>query len=177
MRNGDWIQTFTGRQFWPMDPRPEEVHGADIARALSKQCRFNGHCREFYSVAQHSYLVSCHVTQENALWGLLHDASEAYLGDIPSPIKKNLPGVAEIEERLLMAVAERFDLPWPMPDEVKRIDAAILADEKACLMAKEPADWRLSERRLGIDIVPMDVTKAAYTFLAALFDYETWERQ
>ena len=87
-RKGDWIQTFTGRAFYVLDPRPEDVDIEDIAHALSMQCRFAGHCREFYSVAQHSVTASWLVPPEDALWGLLHDAAEAYVVDLPRPIKR-----------------------------------------------------------------------------------------
>ena len=87
-RVGDWIQTMSGVIFYPLDPRPEEIRIEDIAHALSHQCRFAGHCREFYSVAEHSVRVSRELPQEFMLWGLLHDASEAYLVDLPRPIKR-----------------------------------------------------------------------------------------
>ena len=90
-RRGGSILTYTGRTFWPLDPRPEDIDVRDIAHALSLQCRFSGHCREFYSVAQHSCLVAEAAAQVNlayALPGLLHDASEAYLIDLPSPLKR-----------------------------------------------------------------------------------------
>src|SRR4051812_30250690 len=84
-RVGNWMQTFTGRQFWPVDPRADEIAIEDIARALAMTCRFGGHVRFHYSVAQHSFLVSLVCSPEHALWGLLHDASEAYLGDVVWP--------------------------------------------------------------------------------------------
>jgi uncharacterized protein len=87
-RTGDWIQTYTGKQFWPLSPLPEDIVIEDIAHALSMQCRFGGHVRTFYSVAQHSVHVSLLVEPQYALWGLLHDAAEAYLVDLPRPIKK-----------------------------------------------------------------------------------------
>ena len=83
LRNGSWLQTYTGIQFWPLDPRPEEIDIQDIAHALSLLCRFNGHCQRFYSVAEHSVHVSTILAPEFGLWGLLHDAAEAYLSDIP----------------------------------------------------------------------------------------------
>ena len=82
-RRGGWIQTYTGRQFWPLDPRIEDIDIHDIAHALSHQCRYSGHCLRFYSVAEHSVLLSHHVAGEHMLWALLHDAWEAYLAAIP----------------------------------------------------------------------------------------------
>ena len=82
MRIGDWMQTYTGERFWPLDPRIEDIHIRDISMALGKLCRYGGHTIFFYSVAEHSVLVSEYVPEEYALWGLLHDASEAYLSDI-----------------------------------------------------------------------------------------------
>jgi hypothetical protein len=76
-RRGDWMQTFTGRRFWPLDPRGEDVLIEDIAHALSLLTRYGGHCTRFYSVAEHSVLLARAATPENALWLLLHDASEA----------------------------------------------------------------------------------------------------
>ena len=112
-RKGDWMQTYTGRQFWPLDPRPEEVVIEDIARALSMQCRFAGHCAKFYSVADHSVRVSM-LADENstlALAGLLHDAAEAYVVDVPRPLKRFLPGYKEIEREVARAIEKRFGLP------------------------------------------------------------------
>jgi hypothetical protein len=101
-RVGDWIQTYSGRQFWPLDPRVEDVHLEDIAHALSNVCRYTGHVREFYSVAEHSVHVSWSCEPEDALWGLLHDASEAYLADMARPVKQNMP---------VYVAAERL-VPW-----------------------------------------------------------------
>ena len=140
-RNGAWIQTVTGKQFWPMDARPEEVDIEDIAHSLSLLCRFNGHCNQFYSVAEHSVHVSNMVSIENATWGLLHDAAEAYLSDIPKPVKQELSLFNEFEECLLGVIAERFGLPREIPAEVKQVDIQLLATEKVALMNKEPAPW------------------------------------
>ena len=140
-RNGAWIQTFTGTQFWPMDARPEEVDIQDIAHALSMLCRFNGHCNRFYSVAEHSVHVSRVVAPEQARWGLLHDAAEAYLSDIPQPVKRELDLFHKFEDQLLEVIAKRFDLPVGLPPEVKQADMQLLATEKAVLMGAEPAPW------------------------------------
>lgn len=132
-RKGDFTSlAATASQFWPLDPRPEEIHLEDVARALSMQCRFGGHVRAgcFYSVAQHSVLVSWHCPN-HPIAGLLHDAAEAYLVDVPTPIKKHLKGYEEIERNLLGTIGERFDV-WlkDLPEEVKVADAQALATEQ-----------------------------------------------
>jgi uncharacterized protein len=134
-RIGDWMQTFTGRKFWPLDPRAEEVCIEDIAHALAMKCRYTGHCREFYSVAQHSVLVSYMVPTQDALWGLLHDAGEAYLPDVARPIKRDLKGFDEIEARVMAAVCARFGMELEQPQSVSLADYVILGQEKRDLMA------------------------------------------
>lgn len=166
------MQTATGLVFWPMDPRASEIEIEDIAHALSNLCRYLGHTREFYSVAQHSVLVARALPPELRAWGLLHDASEAYLVDVPRPVKPYLTGYREAEEVVERAVAEALGLCWPMPTEVKRVDNAILADEAAQLMAKPPRDWRLAEPALGIDIDPWSPQTAKRRFLEAFHALE-----
>ena len=117
-----WIQTFTGRQFWPLEPRADEIFIEDIAHHLSNLCRFTGACRSFYSVAQHSVLVSlCAPPGENPLWGLLHDASEAYLIDVARPVKRSaaLVGYRVAEARMMEVICECFGLPTTEPAWVK----------------------------------------------------------
>lgn len=142
-RIGDWSQTATGKMFWPMDPRPEEVCIKDIAHALSMQCRFGGHCLKFYSVAEHCVHMARAVSQQNALWALLHDASEAYIVDVPRPIKKYLAGYSSIEQRIMFAVCDKFGLPRTMPREVKQADDAILLAEADQIMGPKPAPWNI----------------------------------
>src|SRR4051812_20612492 len=88
---GDWMQTYTGRAFWPLDAQPEDVDPLDIAAALSMLCRYGGHVSRFYSVAEHCLLMSEAVAPEHALWALLHDATEAYMGDMVRPLKRQMP--------------------------------------------------------------------------------------
>ncbi|MBF0164542.1 MAG: phosphohydrolase [Magnetococcales bacterium] len=140
-RGGAWIQTYTGRQFWPLDGRPEEVEIEDIAHSLGMLCRFNGHCRRFYSVAEHSVWVSRLVEEPDARWGLLHDAAEAYLSDLPKPLKRVLPDFDPWEERLLGVIAVRFGLTGLPSARVKEADWRLLANEKATFMAPEPSPW------------------------------------
>jgi hypothetical protein len=125
------ITTYSGIRFWPLLPNPADIRIEDIAHALSNQCRLAGHAREFYSVAEHSVRVSQHCPPEDALWGLLHDASEAYLSDVPAPMKE-LPtfGVYRAAERSLQGtIAVRFGLSTEQPRSVTEADRAILGIE------------------------------------------------
>lgn len=138
MEAGPFIQTVSGRRFNPLAPDAADVEIGDIARALSHQCRFGGHCRVFYSVAQHSCLVADLVAERGGpavavLWALLHDASEAYLVDLPHPLKhRSELGrlYADAEARLQAAICERFDLPLEPPALLKEVDRALLATER-----------------------------------------------
>lgn len=146
--SGGWIQTFTGRRFYPLAPRPEDVDIEDIAHALANLCRFAGHTRRFYSVAEHSVRVaailkaSCPGFPKLHLGGLLHDASEAYLVDVPRPVKHapDLAGYRAAEAKVEAAIAERFDFadgfsarPW-----IKSADDLCLRWEAHELMAGGP---------------------------------------
>lgn len=163
-RRGDWMQTFSGRQFWPLDPRPEDICIEDIAHALAMQCRFAGHCLRFYSVAEHSVLVAHHAEPVDALWALMHDAAEAYVTDVIRPIKPDLAGYKAIEARVMRAVCERYGLPLDMPAAVKEIDDRILADERDQNMATPPADWRVGEP-LGVTLQFWSPEQAEREFL------------
>lgn len=136
-----------------LNPNPAEIHLDHIARALTRLCRFNGHGRAFYSVAEHS--VNCARLylrdrgqienlgghdREIARAILMHDAAEAYLGDITSPLKAHLPEFRRIEARMQSAIGERFGL-ISAPDAIKACDLAMLAAEKATLLPDCPDDW------------------------------------
>lgn len=149
-RNGDRIQLISGKPFWPLDARPDEVEIRDIAWALSMQCRFAGHVLRRYSVAEHSVMVSCVVEPEHALWGLLHDATEAYLVDVPRPVKRSMPGYREHEDRLSRVIAERFGLPWPMPEAVKLADNRMLMCEREHLLVEPERHWD-APIQMGVD--------------------------
>lgn len=138
-RKGAWGCTYSGRKYWPECPVPADIDIQDIAHALSLQCRFGGHTREFYSVAQHAVHVSTICKPENALWGLLHDASEAYIVDIPRPLKvaPDMTGYSRLEIRMMRAVCERFGLPDRMPQDVAEADEILLATEARDLMPHE----------------------------------------
>jgi hypothetical protein len=166
-RIGDWMQTHGGRQFWPLDPRPDEISIQDIASALSNLCRYGGHCLRFYSVAEHCVHVANAAPKGFQLTALLHDASEAYLQDVIRPIKSHLTNYFQIEAALESAISSRFGTVHPMPAEVKRIDNAILADERDQIMAKPPADWKLAEPPLGVTLHCWSPERARIEFLAA----------
>ncbi|HLL29026.1 MAG TPA: phosphohydrolase [Xanthobacteraceae bacterium] len=173
-RKGNWMQTYSGRKFWPVDPRADELDINDIAHALAKMCRYGGHCTRFYSVAEHCVLVARHAPRELALTALLHDASEAYLVDIPRPIKANLSNYAEIEHEIMLTVAKRYGIQWPVPDEVKRLDNAILADERAQNMATmdvPPRDWGSDEPPLHVKLCFWSPETAATEFLSSFYQY------
>jgi hypothetical protein len=174
-----WIQTVSGRQFWPLEPKADDVDIGDIAHALSMKCRYSGHTQKFYSVAEHSVHISNALMRDGwspstALWGLLHDAAEAYLPDIARPIKSAIPGFAAIEEGVGYAIIERFvklvpcwDFATVRCDVAKLYDTRILVDEKAAMMPHTPADWGLVGPALGVQIVGWDPTEAKVRFLRA----------
>lgn len=163
----DWMQTYSGRLFWPQAPRAEDVRIEDIAHSLALTCRYNGHCRAFYSVAQHSVIVSRAVPDDDALWGLLHDAAEAYSGDVILPLKLSMPFWREIEAPIMRAVCAHFGLAGSEPQSVKRADKRVLANERDDLMAPCPVDWKLTEPRLDIPVItPLGPEAAETAFLA-----------
>lgn len=141
------MQTFTGKVVDLANFTEDDVRLPDISHALSLINRFTGHSKVPYSVAQHSVMVSRLVDPKHALWGLLHDASEAYLGDVATPLKNLLPQYRELEERVQRAIAMRFGLAWPMPSEVKDADVRALLAEKRDLLTVDH-DW-------GFDVEPM----------------------
>lgn len=139
---GDWMQTFTGRQFYPMDPHPNDVDPLDIAHALALLCRYNGHVTRFYSVAEHCVLMSQTFTDPAlALWALLHDATEAYVGDMIRPLKRSMPDYRAAEDRVMRAIAARFGIADSMPAEVKDADNRILLTERDVLMRPSGHAW------------------------------------
>lgn len=138
---GDWMQTFTGSRFYPLDPRPEDIDSRDIAHALSLLCRYGGHVDRFYSVAEHCVLMSEAVAPEHALAALLHDATEAYVCDVPRPLKRQLVGYKYIEDGVWWAIAERFGVDSRLPREVKEADNRILLTERDALMPNTRYSW------------------------------------
>lgn len=133
-------QTHSGRAWNILDPDPNAVEIEDIAHALSNQCRYNGHTNQFYSVAEHSVRVASCLPEEHQLAGLLHDAAEAYLGDIIRPLKPLIEGFEAIEERTMEAILEglglsHIDVYHPVVDHADKL--TILATEGRDLMHSE----------------------------------------
>lgn len=141
-RQSDWIQLVSGEPFWPLEPRAEEVSINDIAWALSMQCRFAGHVKRFYSVAEHSVHISTAVPEHLALWGLLHDAPEAYMCDVPRPVKRYLWEYTKIERGVMAAIAKRYGLEGvDVPREVKDIDSRMITNERDALLVPSTRAW------------------------------------
>jgi hypothetical protein len=163
---GDWMQTGSGRRFYPLDPRPDDIDIEDIAHALSNLCRFAGHCRLFYSVAQHCVIVSNLLPPRLKLAGLLHDATEAYLVDVPRPLKVALPGYKEIEHRLEAVIAEKFGVDFSDP-RIKRADNIALMTEARDLLGRTPADWGVDEIPAKIVVHPESPPIAQLMFMQA----------
>jgi hypothetical protein len=169
-----FIETASGRRFQPLDPDPNELDIGDIAHALSNQCRFSGHTRVHYSVAEHCVRVSellqswC-ANERTILWGLLHDASEAYLVDLPSPLKQH-PAFAEgyrtAETALMVAICGRFGLVVEEPRVVRQADLVLLSTEVRDLMPNRPEHWsKLTGLPLAERIVPWAPETARRRFL------------
>lgn len=168
-----WSQTYFGRRFDIADPHPV-WDLEEIAHALSMKCRFGGHCTHFYSVAEHSVLVSQQCQQEHRKWGLLHDAVETYIPDTPKPMKRHraLEGLVSIEHKLMQQVSETWNL-GPLPQQVKDIDYRILADERNELMRadlNELDDGWPSSKPLGVEIKCLSPLWAKAAFLTQAYE-------
>ncbi len=160
-----WIQTFTGKKFFPLAPRPEDVDIRDIAHALALKCRFNGQCREFYSIAEHSLRVSNLLeiaAPHLALWGLMHDAAEAYLPDLGGPIKSafhihhsaHTETFDAAEDRLLAVIAQALRFPPVNYPAIRDADYTLLVTEARDLLGPPPEDWRMTQTPLKEKITP-----------------------
>lgn len=158
-RKGDWISTYTSTKFYAFDPRVEEIHIEDIAHALSLICRYTGHCNFFYSVAQHSIgvqeiLKKFGYDAQIQLYGLLHDASESYICDIPRDIKRNMPEYKKIEKNIQNTIWKAFNLPEPLNEVyllIKQADNTMLRCEAKTLM-KDWKEWYLPYEDINIPI-------------------------
>ena len=165
------ILTHSGIEFDFCRPDPDLIEIEDIAHALSNICRFTGHTRHFYSVAQHSYLCATLVPPEHQLETLLHDAAEAYIGDVSSPLKAQLPGYKMIEFNLDQAIRQRFGLPAKKSPWVKEADRQMLAAEKAQLMPPQFEEWDILNNVAVPDVtIENEDPGLAYRLFLACFD-------
>jgi hypothetical protein len=140
-----YVSTYLGNRFYPLEPRIVDVAIEDIAHGLSYQCRFNGQTSAFYSVAQHSLIVASLVPDELKFAALLHDAAEAYLGDMVKPLKVLLPSFSEIEDSVTRIIGERFGVNLSHNPVIKRADLISLATEKRDLLPYSAEPWAYLE--------------------------------
>jgi hypothetical protein len=164
------IQTFTGKVIDLGMVTADDIDIRDIAHALSLINRYTGHTLVPYSVAQHSVHVSNLVGDEFAKWGLMHDASEAYLGDVSRPLKSMLPDYKLLEEMVQRAVADKFGLTLPIPPEVKAADNVALMAEKRDLMGSDLGDWGISDLAAPDRITPFVSWRESKSLFLERFD-------
>lgn len=145
---GATIITRSGRYFDFIDPQPDQIDIKDIIWGLSNVCRFTGQCTSFYSVAQHSVLVSRNVPVYDRRAALLHDAAEAYVGDMSGPLKQLCPDYKVIEKRVEAAIFAKFGISTPLPPSVKHADLRLLRTEQRDLTAGHAESWN------GLDAYP-----------------------
>lgn len=164
---GPTILLHSGAYFDFLAPEQSAFTIDDIAHALSMICRFAGHCGRFYSVAQHSVHCCDLAPPEHAYAALMHDAPEAFVGDVAKPLKVMLPDYKIIEDRVEAAVFERFGVPSPLPSCVKEIDIVMLATEQVQLMANRD-DWNYTRGRKPADIIipEWSQSRAKWEFLS-----------
>jgi len=166
-----WIETYTGRMVTPLAPNPRTLGITDIAYALANKCRYTGHTAKYYSVAEHSVLMAEHALSngriDEARWALLHDAVEAYLPDIPRPLKPGIPGWAEIEGRMERAVLTHFQLTLPalVREAVKSMDTRILLREAETLLVSGGLNWQIPGTPLPVEIDGWEPNRARSRFL------------
>lgn len=163
---GPTILLASGEYFDYLDPDSCTYDIRDIAHGLSHICRFAGHCRSFYSVAQHSVYVSQIVPPEHAFAGLMHDAAEAFVGDVAKPLKDLLPEYRAIEDRVELSLLTRFGLSKPLHPSIKEADIVMLATEQLALMQNRD-DWQYTRGRKPADLTidPMPPEQARAFFL------------
>lgn len=165
-RHKGWMETYGGRPVNPWHVRKEDIDIKAIAHSLSLICRYNGHCKEFYSVADHSIRVAEIVEPKYRLAALLHDAAEAYLGDVIRPLKYNLSVVQEAEEKALKVVMSKFgvDFSEDVREAIKQADNIVGATEGRDLMY-HVEDWGKLPEPLKEKIKPLSSRIAEITFL------------
>lgn len=175
-RKGPWILTHKLVTFFPNDSLPEEILIEDIAHALSFSCRFGGHVKHFFSIGQHSVIVAEHCSPANRLMGLLHDASEAYLYDVASPLKQSpaFSDYRKIEKRLTRMIYEKFGVQWAeeAAKEVCLHDKRCLMTEVRDLLGPSPLPWTVTAQPYDEKIVPLSPEESEKLFLETFKKYK-----
>ena len=168
----EFIETYTGRPFWPLHPTPENVSIIDIAHNLSNQGRYSGSTGTFYSTAQHCCLLANFVEKQrkgsplDCLQILMHDCAEAYLVDIPRPVKQYMPEYRQWDKAITYVIRDWLGLgSVPIPDWQDELDSRIIVDERAQLMSDSGLDWGHHHEPLGIYIEPWRPVMAEQQFL------------
>jgi hypothetical protein len=180
---GPKIMLQSGAWFDFLDPESSEFDIEDIAHGLSLTCRYAGQCSNFYSVAEHSLLVS-EVARGHEYFALMHDAAEAFIGDVTRPLKQLLPDFKRIEAVVEGAIFARFDVTMPMPKEVKQADLRVLAAEQAQIMPAGTSQWAQEQGVTPAPVVvrhlPPETARAAflarYHQLRSQLDQQTRDR-
>lgn len=178
MRNGPWFCTFTGKQYFLLDPHPDDICIEDIAHALSLLCRFGCHIRTFYSVAQHSVFCAGMAFRSGGpllqMHALLHDASEAFLGDLVRPLKQQMPVYKDAEDKTQKVIYQALGLPLPTAAEhelIKRFDnTALLTERNNFLNYQDTSEWDVPGQSIDVKIRPWSPKLAEKRFLKRFFD-------
>lgn len=165
-----FIETYTGRAFWPLNPTMDALSVIDIAHALSNQCRYSGHVAFFYSVAQHCCLLAEWLSNRggsalDCLQILMHDAPEAYLVDVPRPVKQYMPEYRVWDHAVDAVIRQWMGWNFPRPSFQDEFDSRIIVDERAQLMSLSNNDWGHKLEPMGIVIEPWTPEEAEQTFL------------
>lgn len=153
----NYISTLSGKRIYLDNPHPSDFRIEDIAAGLAKECRFNGQCQGFYSVAQHSVLLSRLLPDDLALVGLLHDAPEAYLRDVSRPVKyyNGMDTYRDLHFKFWQAIAFKFHIPAMLDERIEAADNAMLAAEKRDLMPEHMHDeWPVLQ---GVEPAPYNL--------------------
>lgn len=170
-----YVSTYLGNRFFLTRPHIDDVDIEDIAHGLAYQCRFNGQTSTFYSVAQHSLMVMQLVPAEERLAALLHDAAEAYLGDMVKPLKNLFPEFSAIEDQVMRIIGERFQIDLAnLHPSIKEADRIALATEKRDLMPHSTEPWSILDgiQPLPQIIAPLTPNEAKSAFLKAFAELQ-----
>lgn len=160
-----FIETYSGKRIDFFDPKPDQIDIEDIAIGLCRLPRFAGQTSQFYSVAQHSLNVARILPDKHKLQGLMHDAAEAFIGDLPTPFKRNIPAFGELESRIWGAICAKYNIEPVLHPLVKVADATMLVSERD-VMKPAMSDWGPYEDNLRVDVTwqgwHMDAIKSTF---------------